>query len=121
MNFQYFKWADVSKDRKDYLRDHFTLGGREMRSAIDDGLLEYCFIAFGPKGGIVGWAGLYKYGTSDKEIFKIGVFVRREYRHCGVGEALRKGAVGFALDKFEECFWFEARRAGGVWMRREEA
>jgi len=112
MNIRYFKWADLDESKRDYLYNHFTLGDGEMRVAIDVGLLEHCFIAFGPNEGIIGWTGLYKYTTLDDEIFNVGVFVRKEYRHRGIGETLRAMVVEFALREFGECMWFDVGKNG---------
>jgi len=114
MKIIYSLWAEMKHKRKKYLHDYFTFRDGDLREAIEAGRIKECFVAFGPNGGVQGWAGLYKYGDYKEEKPKVGVFVRHEYRHQGIGKKLKDKAIQFALETYGACVWHR-RISQGVW------
>ena len=61
---------------------------------------KYVVLALGPKNGILGWAGIYRWGKMN-----VGVYVRRGYRHNGIGKCLKEIAIEKTLRKNKSVFW----------------
>jgi GNAT superfamily N-acetyltransferase len=94
------------------LYERFTFKTGAIRIAIKNSTAIKFFVAFLDKE-IVGWAVIYKgfYCDINSNDVSIGVFVKKQYRHCGIGNGLRKRALTWAVNKNIRPWWYDRHQS----------
>ncbi len=65
------------------------------------------------RGSLYGWAGIY---YRNESLRTIGVFVKPEFRHQGIGGRLKEEAIRICKEQGHHCHWQDTKN-GDTWHK----